>query len=128
MGCLLDPRKLRYALGAILAAGLNNTILIVGDHYGVEYAPLVVLCYFISGTLTYVFHSAFTFQRELSWSAYLLFMLGLLAGVPISIIVLYFLCSVLHLPMWISAAVLTVAMLIYNFMSAKFATTRRTSD
>lgn len=117
--------KMRYAIGAVLAAGLNNVILIAGDHLGFGYVFLSVLCYAVTGTLAYGFHGAVTFRKALSFSSYLLFMGGLLLGLGLSVVCLYVLCTLLGTPMWIAAPVLTVVMFVYNFLSAKFANLRR---
>ena len=110
-------QKFRYLLGAIICAGLNNVILIAGDHLGFGYVGLSVVCFFVTGTFAYAFHSLFTFRRDLGIRAYLLYMAGLLLGLLVSIVVLHLLYSVIGLPMWLAAPILTVTMFLSDVMN-----------
>lgn len=123
-----SQRAVRYLVGGALCAILNNLILIAGSYLGFGYVGLAVAGYAITGTFGYVFQSLITFRRQLRWSSYSLFMSGSLLGLIASIAILYVLCTLLSLPMWIAAPLLTGVMLIYNYISAKFSTMRRIID
>ena len=106
-----------------MSALLNNIILIVGDHLGYSYVELAVVCYLLTGTLAYAFHSSFTFRRVYRLSSYITFMAGLFLGLPISIALLFVLCTIMQMPMWLAGPLLTIIMVVYNYVSARFAMT-----
>jgi putative flippase GtrA len=115
----------RYLLGGGLCALLNNVILIGGDRLGYGYGLLTCLTFLITGTVAYRLHCWFTFRRVGRWDGYLQYMAGIALGVPVTLLLLALLCSLLGLPMWIAAPVLTVLMLAYNYANARLAIVAR---
>ena len=115
----------RYLAGGAICAILNNIILIGGDALGFGYGLLTFLTFLITGTVAYRLHCWFTFRKARRWDGYLQFMAGIALGVPVTLLLLALLCSLLGLPMWIAAPVLTVLMLLYNYANARLAIVTR---
>lgn len=118
---LMNADYLRYLVVALACALLNNSILIIGDRLGVHYGALIGLCCLITGNFAYLLHSGFTFRRRTGWVQYGRFMAGIVLGMPAAWLFMFVLRSLIGLPMWIAAPTATVLMLIYNFLSARFA-------
>ncbi len=111
----------RYLGVGVTVAVTNNVILIVGDWAGLGYGALMTVTWMVGGTLGYWLHSSYTFRRDRGFAAYARFMGGVALGVPLALALLAGLKSGLGLPMWIAAPTATVAMLIYNYLSARLA-------
>lgn len=111
----------RFLGGSALCGAINVAILVGGDRLGLGYVVLSLLAYAVSGTTGYLYHSAITFRRPARWIDYLRFLGGLLLGLPVWLILMAILRDVLALPMWIAAPSATALMLVYHFLSARFA-------
>lgn len=119
----LASHRVRYLIGAVICAALNNVILIGGDALGFGYVLLSVTCFVVTGTFAYAFHSYVTFRKEMQVKGYFLYMAGILMGLPVSILFMHGLYDLLGLPMWIAAPLLTVIMFVYNYAVTKLTTT-----
>ena len=127
----LDAHLVRFAGGAILCAGINNAILIIGDAYNLPYAVLLVVCYGVSASVGYAYHSRVTFDYPMTWRAFANFVGGIWLGFPVSLLLLAGLSDLLGLSMWLAAPAMTVAMVAYHYLVARVATRlsdRRRSD
>ncbi len=125
MRIAVGTEQQRYLVGGAVCAILNNVILIGGDAFGFGYGVLTFLTFLITGTVAYRLHCWFTFREVGRWTGYLQFMAGIALGVPVTLLLLALLCSLLGLPMWIAAPVLTVLMLLYNYANARLAIVAR---
>lgn len=121
----LGGEHARYLASAGVCATASNLILIAGASAGLSYLELSLLSFVVVGTLGYGLHVRLTFRQQPGWSSYLRFMSGLSAGIPLSFAILYILCGLLTLPMWIAAPCATIILVLYNFVSAKAAILRR---
>jgi len=111
----------RYiAVGGVVAV-INNIVLIGGDRLGIAYPALVVLTWFIGGSIAFALHSHVTFRVAPSRVTYAQFMGGVAVGIPLSLALLALLVSWLKLPMWIAAPVATLAMFLFNYLNARTA-------
>lgn len=123
----LDSRKqpVRYLMIGGMCAIANNILLIVGSFAGLNVLELTILSFLIIGTLAYITHVRFTFRQLPGFVSYGRFMAGVAIGIPAAYLALTFLCDVLRFPMIIAAPAATFVLLVYNFLSAKLAITRR---
>jgi putative flippase GtrA len=112
---------IRYLGGSFLCGAINIGILIGGDRLGIGYVPLSITGYVVGGTVGYFYHAAITFRKAFSLVDYARFFGGLLLGLPIWLLLMALTQDVFAIPMWIAAPLVTVLMLIYNFLSARLA-------
>lgn len=122
-----ETRKqtVRYLTIGALCAAANNALLIAGARAGLGVLVLTLLSVMSIGSFAYVAHARFTFRQIASWRSYRRFMAGTALGVPVAYAVLALLYDILHLPMTIAAPTATIVLLVYNFLSARFAIMRR---
>lgn len=111
----------RYLVVGAACALVNNVILIGGDAMGLAHGILIALTWAIGCSLGYVLHAGWTFRQPRSASAYLRFMAGCALGVPIAWASLVLFAGLLALPMWQAAPLSTLAMIAYNYASARIA-------
>lgn len=107
--------------GSMLCAGINNAILIAGDWLSVHYAVLLVVCYFTSSSVGYVYHSRITFNRTMSGGGYANFVAGVWLGLPVSYALIALMTDWLGWPMGIAAPVMTLIMFAYHYGVARLA-------
>lgn len=111
----------RYAGGALLCALVNNLILISTDKGGLPDLVGVMLAWCVGSTIGYMWHHRLTFRMPPSLAGYRNMMVGTLLGLPISYAILIFLHRWLAWPMWLAAPVMTVIMVVYNYLNARLA-------
>lgn len=116
--------SIRYVAVALLSALVGNAILIGGDAAGIAYPVLVLVSWFVTGTLAYALHAGITFQAGLAAGSWLRFMAGNALSVPAWILVVGF-GKMMGWPMAVSAPVATVVMFAYNYLNARLAILRR---
>jgi putative flippase GtrA len=119
------PEPVRYLVVSVVCAGLNNLVLIAADHLGLGYPGVLASSWLISGSVGYALHTRFSFVRAPTWRTYGRFMLGIALGIPLAFAALWVFRSGLGWPMWASAPSATLAMLIFNYISARIAILRR---
>ena len=105
--------------GSILCAGINNIILIAGDWLRVHYALLLLVCYFTSSSVGYVYHCRITFNQAMSVGGYANFVAGIWLGLPISYGLIALMTDWFGWPMGIAAPVMTLIMFLYHFGVAR---------
>jgi hypothetical protein len=116
--------SLRYIAAALLSAVLGNAILIGGDALGIWYAGLVLVSWFVTGTLAYTLHAIFTFQAGMAVGSWLRFMAGNALSVPAWMLVVGF-GKTMGWPMALCAPLATIVMFAYNYINARLAILRR---
>ncbi len=104
---------------------LSNAILIGGDAAGLGYAAVVLLSWFVTGTLAYCLHALVTFRRGLLWASWLRFLAGAAAGIPAAWLLILLFGKTLHWPMLLAAPAATLIMFGYHYANARLAITRR---
>jgi putative flippase GtrA len=119
------PEPVRYLVVSLVCAGLNNLVLIGADHVGMGYPGVLASSWLISGSVGYGLHTRFSFIRPPELRGYARFMLGVALGIPLAFAALWIFRSGLRWPMWTSAPAATVAMLVFNYVSARIAILRR---
>lgn len=118
-------RGLRYLLVGAACAGLHNVVVIATDRAGFHYAWATVVAFVAVTPVAFWLHSRFTFRAALSWRKLGTFAAGIAAAFPLSLGAMALLCSGLHLTVPLAAPIATVVLLAWNYVSARFAITRR---
>lgn len=118
-----NQHSVRYIAVALLSAVLGNVIVIGGDALGVWYAALVLVSWFVAGSLAYVLHAVFTFQAGIALGLWLRFMAGNALGVPAWMLVVGF-GKMMGWPMALCAPLATLVMFAYNYINARLAILR----
>jgi len=111
----------RYLLVGITCAVLYNVTLIVGDFSGLHYAVSTVVSFVIVVLSGYWLHSTFTFGRELSAAALFRYALGMAANLPISLILMFVFCDLVHIAVAVAAPATTAILFIWNFAASRWA-------
>jgi putative flippase GtrA len=117
----LLQRGWRYTLVGLFCAVANNVILISVDWAGGHYLLGTIIAFSLVTPTAYLFHSRFTFGSRLNARSFWLFSLSIAATYPIVLVMLFLLCSVMHVPVAIAAPVATVALFLWNFAAAHWA-------
>jgi len=115
----------RYLVSGGICALANNALLIAGARAGLGIFELTLLSFLVIGTAGYVAHVHFTFRHAPGWRSYARFMAGVALGIPAAYAVLALLCDGLRMSMLYAAPIATVALLVYNYLSARLAIMRR---
>lgn len=120
-------QSLTYLSVGALCALLNNVIMIGGDILGFHYAMLNLLAFFIVNSLGYVLHAHATFAKERCFGGYVRFMLGCANGFLLSMALFFLFCTILQWPMVIASPLVTVLLLVYNILIARWVFIHRTT-
>ena len=115
----------RYLGVGALVALLQNLIMILADYVGLNFMISNSLCYALIGSLTYVLHSRFTFSMRPSKDGYIRFMAGLFSAFCVASVLFFILCGIAKLRMIFVAPTVTIVMIIYNYVSARWAILNR---
>jgi putative flippase GtrA len=115
------PRYL--AVGAACAV-LNNMVLIGASALHLSLAVAIPSSFVVVCIFGYRLHAAVTFGTDRSWIGLGRYVLAMTAGLPLSASMLWLLVSVLSLPMVEAAPITTVATLLTNFFSSRWAMNR----
>lgn len=119
-----QQHSLRYVVVALPTAIFANVVLIGGDAAGMPYPLVVLVSWFVTGTVAYALHANFTFRARLAARSWIRFMAGNALGIP-ACIVLLGLGKMLGLPMVVSAPITTVILFAYNYINARLAILQR---
>lgn len=120
----LDYEVVRYVGPAAISAVINNAIFIYGDAIGFNYLFLMLVSWFVGGSVAYLLHARVTFRMACRWADYRQFMVGVALGVPAALACLALFKSVLNLPMVAAAPAATLTMVVYHFLNARLAIRR----
>lgn len=116
-----------FLFGSLLCAGVNCFVLIAGDWLSIHYLVLLVVCYFTSSSVGYVYHCRITFDQPMHLSGYLGFVGGIWLGLPVSLGLIAFMLHWVLWPMWIAAPTMTVIMFVYHYVIARLTIAARRS-
>ncbi|HUN40409.1 MAG TPA: GtrA family protein [Acetobacteraceae bacterium] len=114
-------RTTRYTLVGAICAIFSNAVIILGSWMGGDYITLSILAFLIVTPCGYLMHTRFTFGVGRSWQEFIRFASGVAATLPLYFLLMGILCSGLHLPVAMGAPVTTVALYIWNYISAHWA-------
>ncbi|MEO0464541.1 MAG: GtrA family protein [Pseudomonadota bacterium] len=111
--------------GSVLCAAINNAILIAGDWLNFHYVVLLVICYFTSSSVGYVYHCRITFDQPMNNRGYFNFVTGIWFGLPVSLALIALMVDWLGFPMWVAAPVMTIIMFLYHYLVARLAINKK---
>ena len=117
----LLQQSYRYLAGGAFCAVLHNVIMIGVANQGVGYPIALVISVAIMTPIGYAIHCAYTFEERYSWNRLRRFLGAAAAAFWICAALMFLLCTVLRLPVIIASPIATVAMFLWNFMSARWA-------
>lgn len=120
-----ERHSLRYIAVAGLSAVVSNAILIGGEVAGIGYTVLVLISWFVTGTLAYSAHAFFTFRQPIAAGPWLRFLAGAAFGIPAAWLLIVLFGKVLGWPMALAAPAATLVMFGYHYINARFAILRR---
>lgn len=117
----MTQASIRYLIIGTGCALLNNAILIGADMAGLHYAGATALTFVITVPLAYGAHAVWTFEAPLSWRGLARFVAGSLSSLVVAALTIATLCGAIALPMVLAAPLATAAMVLYNFVMARWA-------
>lgn len=113
-----STRRGCYLAIACFCAASHNVIMIAGDRMGGSYPVSTLASFLILTPTAYALHTRFSFRERFSLGRLLRFASGVAMGLPLSLLVMAFLCTLLKLPVVIAAPIATVALFVWNYASA----------
>lgn len=116
-----------YTLIGAVCALAQNGVMIVGAAAGGHYAWLAVLAFALVTPLGYILHARITFVEKTSWRHFIRFASGVAAGFPLYFAVMAVLCSGFGLAVAIAAPIATVVLYLWNYISAHWAISSRST-
>jgi putative flippase GtrA len=115
----------RYlCIGAVSAFAIN-IIIISGDFLGIHYGISLVLAFVLSTSFAYFAHADVTFRAAKSLAGFVRYLTTNLFGLGLTAVLLASLHDGLSVPILIASPVTTVMMIVYNFLSARWAIENR---
>jgi putative flippase GtrA len=120
----IDRPALRYVMIGAGSALAYNLVLIAVHAAGAHYLLAALTAFVVVVLGAYCAHAAFTFQVACSVPGLLRFAGTQIIGFPVSAALLAGLVDGAGLPVWLATPVVTVVMLVYNFVSARWAMVR----
>lgn len=122
-----ERHSVRYVAVAGISAVISNSILIGGDAAGIGYTMLLLLSWFVTGTLAYLAHAIFTFRQPIVAGSWMRFLTGSAIGIPAAWLLIAFFRKLLGWPMVLAAPSATLMMFGYHYVNARLAILRRIS-
>lgn len=117
----LLPIFSRYAAVGVISVALNNIILIAGDALGLHYVASTLACFFVIGGLAYLAHTNITFEVSRSLIGYLRYCATQVTTLALTLGMLHIAIDQLAWSIWIAAPIVSVAMLLFNFIATRWA-------
>ena len=117
----MSRTPVRYLTIGAGCALLNNAILIGADLAGLHYAAATALTFVTTVPLAYGAHALWTFGAPLSWRGLARFVAGSVSSLVVAAVIIAALRGALGLPMLLAAPLATAAMVLYNFVVARWA-------
>jgi putative flippase GtrA len=108
----------RYLIVGGALALLSNAILILFDHFGINYVLSCVVAFVVTLILAYGLHTHWTFGAERSLGGLLRYGGAMALNLPLSIALLFVLVSLAKLPMAVAAPAATVILTAFNYFVA----------
>jgi len=116
--------KLRYLLVGGICALMHNAIMIAGDLAGLHYVVSTIISFSIVTVTGYALHLKFTFRETAHRSSLGRYMLGMTVNFPVSLAGMFLLVDLLGLPVFIAAPLITAALVVWNFVTSRWAIVR----
>ncbi len=116
---LVEARRY-VSVGAVCAA-LHNIIVITAARMGLHYMLAVLLSFSVVTPTGYALHSLYTFNTRFSWHRFARFASGIIGGIPLAIAIMFILCSLLHVAVFIATPIATIAQFAWNYLSTRWA-------
>jgi putative flippase GtrA len=111
----------RYLVVGGLCALLNVAVLTGGEALHLPLAVSVAASFAVVCIVGYRLHAAVTFGAPASGQGFARYVLAMAAGLPASAVLLWLFARALGWPMPVAATVATVATLVLNFLSSRWA-------
>ena len=112
---------MRYLAVSAFCAALHNAIMIGLDFAGVHYGLSLLASAVVLVPTGYFALARFTFEARCSRPAFARYAGVVLVNTPGSFIALWALYDTLGLPMWIAAPVATIILMIWNYLTSRWA-------
>ncbi|MBC2670901.1 GtrA family protein [Novosphingobium piscinae] len=115
----------RYLVASALCFVTNNVLLLLLARAGMHYAPAVgiAICFMIP--FSYVVHSGFTYRVGTGAGSFARYAAGQVVNAPVAILIYALLCDGLGLAATVATPVVTVVMVMWNFLCSYWALARR---
>ncbi len=114
----------RFGLVSLLCALLNIAILTIGERWGAHYVLLVFLSFALCVVIGYAAHARLSFARAMSPAGFVRYVLAMAMNIPVSLAALWLLRDVAAMPMLVAATLATLATIVYNYLSSRWAITQ----
>jgi putative flippase GtrA len=111
----------RYLSVGVICALLHNLIVITAAWLGLYYLLALLLSSIVVTPTGYVLHTFHTFGERLSWLRFGRFVSGIIGGTLISLAIMFVLCTLLKVAVFIATPLSTLALFIWNYTSARWA-------
>jgi putative flippase GtrA len=111
----------RYLSVGAVCAVLHNLVVITAAQLGLYYILALLLSFVIVTPTGYALHTIYTFEERFSWTQFMRFTGGILGGSLISLAIMFVLCSLLHVAVFIATPLATIALFAWNYLSARWA-------
>ena len=122
----LKTLGLRYGLVSGLCFATNNVLLLLLARAGMHYAPAVVVvtCFMIP--FSYFLHAGFTYRLGMGVGSFGRYTAGQVLNAPASMLIYAILCDGFGLSMMAATPIMTVTMVVWNFLCSYWALAHRT--
>jgi putative flippase GtrA len=114
-----------YGVIAAICAGLNLAALIAGDAIGLHYAVSTTVSFVACVIVGYSLHCRFTFATVPSLAGLARYTAAMALNYPLAIGAIWLFHDLLACPMILAAPASTLVLTVYNFLSSRWAMTRR---
>ena len=111
----------RYLSVGVVCALLHNLIVISANHLGLYYLFALLLSFIVVTPTGYVLHTLHTFDEPVSWSRFARFTSGIIGGTLISWVIMFVLCTLLKVAVFIATPLATIVLFLWNYSSARWA-------
>jgi putative flippase GtrA len=114
-------RAARFGAVSALCSGLNILVLTLGDQAGLHYALSILISFAICVVVGYVAHARFSFDQNFTKTSFIRYVAAMLMNIPVSLIAVWLLHDMLHMPILIAATLATLITILYNYISSQWA-------
>ncbi len=112
----------RFLVVGAACALLHNAILVAGDAFGLHYAVSSVISLFVVSAFGYWLHSRWTYpDAERGRAPFARYLVAVGANFPLSLAGLFVLVDLIGIGVPIAAPVVTVILLLFNYLANRWA-------
>jgi len=111
----------RYLSVGVICAALHNLIVISAAWLGLHYLLALLLSAIVVTPAGYALHTLYTFGAVFSWSRFMRFVSGTIGGALLSLAIMFVLCTLFHVAVFIATPVATVIVFAWNYICARWA-------